>query len=495
MFELREYQLDAVERIRLAIRSGKKSILLVAPCGSGKTVIGAHIISKAVTKHSHSLFIAHRRELIKQCSNKLKNFGVDHALMLAGEPMSAMEPVQVASIQTFNIRMVKNKKIPTPIAHIVMIDEGHHSTADSYLRLKEIYPEAIFLGLTATPCRSDGRGLGKFYDELIEVATPLELIEMGFLVPTRVVAPIMPDLKGVKVRQGDYEVDELSKRMFPLVGNLIRDWRQYGQNRPTVVFAVDIAHSVYIQERFEAAGFRCGHIDGDTPINKRDETLQALDEGYLQIVTNCNVLTEGFDQPKISCCILARPTKSYGLYLQMAGRICRPDTGKTDALIIDHAGGVYKHGFPQDAGGWSLDPEFSINERVKEQLAKEPAVITCAECFTVYTGQAHCPNCLAIPTKRGQSIMMQEGRLFEVKRTKLPAEQYSMEQKADYMGQLKALELHYKNKPGWAANIYREKFAVWPNHPDIRNAPMKTPTIEVKNFVRSRQIAYAKRRA
>jgi len=500
MIELRQYQFGAVEKVREAIRTlmaqGKRqiAILLVAPTGSGKTVIGSHILHSAFQKGKMSLFIAHRRELIKQCSKKLELFGLDHGILMAGEPPSMLAETQIASIQTFARRIVKDMKLTAPLADVIMIDEAHHATSDSYLALKDIYPDGIFIGLTATPCRSDGRGLGKYFDCLIEVATPQELIDMGFLVDTKIVAPRLPDLKGVRTVKGDFEEKELQKRMEPMIGDLVRDWKQYAAGRSTLVFAVTVAHSVWIKERFENHGITCEHVDAQTPMEKRDRIFDDFLNGRLQVLTNVGIATEGTDLPIASCAILARPTKSYGLYLQMAGRICRTHPGKTDALIIDHSGNVYRHGFPQDAGGWELDEKFSMTEKNQQRLEKESNPITCRECFCVYTKQLHCPACGALPTKKGISLAMEEGRLYHIERKKKQkTELLTMEQKAEWHGMLKSYELAKGYRNGWAANKYREKFGVYPNHPTVRYAELRQPSIDVLNFIKSRNIAYAKR--
>lgn len=496
MIELRPYQLSAVERVREAIRAGKRRILLVAPTGSGKTVIGAHIIHSAFQKGKMSLFFAHRRELIHQCSNKLKLFGLDHGILMSGEPPSMLAETQIASIQTFVRRVVRDMKISAPLADVIEIDEAHHATSDSYFQLDSMYPDSIIIGLTATPCRTDGRGLGKFFDCLIEVATPQELIDMGFLVDTNIVAPRLPDLKGIKTVRGDFEEKELQKRMEPMIGDLVRDWKQYAADRSTLVFAVTVAHSVWIKERFDNHGISCEHVDAQTPMEKRDHIFDDFLNGRLQVLTNVGIATEGTDLPIASCAILARPTKSYGLYLQMAGRICRTHPGKADAMIIDHSGNVYRHGFPQDAGGWELDEKFSMTDKNQERLEKESNPITCRECFTVYSGQLHCPACGALPSKKGISLSMEEGRLYHVERKtkKKKSADYTVEEKANWYGQLRALELAGGKKPGWAAHKYREKFEVWPNLPAIRDAPHRTPTPEVKSFVQAMNIRYAKSR-
>ena len=501
--ELRPYQSNAVDRIRDAIRQGKRSILLVAPTGSGKTVCAASILKGVEQKGKSAIFVAHRRELIKQCSNKLKDFDIPHAIFMAGERPSLMTEIQVCSIQTFHSRVTKNKRINPPSADVVIIDESHRALAKSYLALKVAYPNAIFIGLTATPCRADGAGLGNFYEELVEVSNPKELIELNFLVPARIVAPRLPDLRGLKLRQGDYEQGELGNRMNLMVGDLLSDWEQHAKDRKTVIFAVTVAHSQHIQELFFNAGYACEHLDGETPVERRDEILSNLKSGTTQIVVNCQVLSEGWDEPSVSCVVLARPTKSYGLYLQMSGRALRPFEGKKDCIIIDHAGAVYEHGFPQDAGGWFLEEGFNINTVKNERLKKEPHPVTCRECFTVYTIERFCPNCGCKPTEQAKAISMHEGRLYEVKRQEEIRERdeilarprnASVKDKADFYGQLKTIAYKHGYKNGWVAHKYKERFGVWPNLNEIKQAPMREPLPETLNFIKHHQIRFAKSR-
>jgi superfamily II DNA or RNA helicase len=226
-----------------------------------------------------------------------------------------------------------------PPADLVVVDEAHHVLAQSYKRILEIYPRAIVLGLTATPCRGDGRGLGNAFDVLIEAASVGDLVEQKYLVPTVVYAPVRPDLTGIQVKRGDYVEEQLAARMntAQLVGDIVEHWHRLAGPRRTVVFATGVGHSRHIRDEFRRAGVLAEHLDGSTPTDERDRILAQLAAGQIDVVTNAMVLTEGWDSPSVSCLVLARPTKSLGLYRQMVGRVLRPAPGKTDALILDHA--------------------------------------------------------------------------------------------------------------------------------------------------------------
>ena len=196
--ELRPYQIDVIAEFHSRVESGRRRIILVAPTGSGKTIIGAEIIREKARARKPVLVLAHRREIITQTAEKLHDLGIVHGIIQAGFPARPLEDVQVASIQTLHRRAIHAETMDLPPAHLLVIDEAHHCPANTYRKIIESYPEAILLGLTATPCRGDGRGLGGIFETIIECPQVAALIEQGFLVKTRVYAPVNPDLKGVR---------------------------------------------------------------------------------------------------------------------------------------------------------------------------------------------------------------------------------------------------------------------------------------------------------
>jgi superfamily II DNA or RNA helicase len=234
------------------------------------------------------------------------------------------EPLQISSIATLHARAIRANVIDLPSADLVIVDEAHHARARSYTKIIEKYPHAVILGLTATPCRGDGRGLGNVFECLVECPSVAELIADGHLVPTKVYAPSLPDLRGVSVKRGDYVESQLAERMnnTRLVGDVVEHWHRLGERRQTVIFATGVAHSLHIRDEFRRAGVLAEHIDGTTPVEEREAILGRLAAGKVEIVCNAMVLTEGWDQPSVSCLVLARPTKSLGLCRQMVGRVC-----------------------------------------------------------------------------------------------------------------------------------------------------------------------------
>jgi DNA repair protein RadD len=312
--DLRDYQVELVNEFHSRVAAGDRRILAVMPTGSGKTIVASSIIRTAARNRKSVLVLAHRREIIAQTSQKLFAYSVPHGIIQAGFQPRPLENVQVASIQTLWRRSLKSA---LPPADLLMIDEGHHCPALTYGRIIARYPDAILLGLTATPCRGDGRGLGGIFQRLIEGPQVADLIKAGWLVRTRVYAPVdLPDLAGVRTRGGDYVEEQLAERMDrpKLVGDLTTHWHRFGERRRTVVFACTVGHSVHIKDEFIRSGVRAEHIDGSTPKAERDASLARLASGEIDVVTNCMVLTEGWDLPAIGCCVLARPTRQMGLY-------------------------------------------------------------------------------------------------------------------------------------------------------------------------------------
>jgi DNA repair protein RadD len=360
---LRPYQSEVVAQVEQLLGTAARP-LIVAPTGSGKTIIFCEIIKRAVANHQRVLVLAHRREIIKHTSAKLRANGVRHGVVMAGEDnaLRPQEPVQVCAIATLWVRAIRTNKISLPPADLIVIDEAHHAPARTYQRIVEAFPSATVIGCTATPCRGDGRGLGGIFTTLVETPQIATLIVQRYLVRSRVYAPVTDhdlNLKSVTVRKGDYAENELAERMdrAKLIGDIVTHWHKFGERRKTLAFAVNVAHSIHLRDEFVRSGVHAEHIDGSTPKEERDAALARLASGETEVIVNCMVLTEGFDCPDIGCIIVARPTKKMGLYRQMIGRGLRPADGKTDCVILDHSGATFQHGLPEDYIEWTLDPD------------------------------------------------------------------------------------------------------------------------------------------
>lgn len=488
---LRPYQLDVIQRLRSEIAAARRRPLLVAPTGAGKTVIASAIIESAVRKGSRILFLAHRRELIHQASDKLNQCRIDAGVIMAGFPSRPDQAVQVASVQTLWHRAHRSDAIDKPPADLIIVDEAHRARARTYRKILDAYPGAVVLGLTATPCRGDGRGLGNLFDALVECPPIAELIRLGYLVPTTVYAPSTPDLTGVKVARGDYVETQLAERMNEarLVGDIVTHWHRLAAGRLTVAFASSVEHSVHIRDEFRRSGVNAEHIDGTTPADERDAILQRLAHGVVQVVSNYGVLTEGWDCPPVSCCILARPTKQMGLYRQMVGRVLRAAPGKTGALVLDHAGSTLMHGFVEAPVEWTLDEDKRADQpqgAIRGQSAA-PALKQCPECGALRSAGKPCHACGWRPTKRAAGLEVAEGELERLDRT--GKREVITWDRGSFYRQLVWIASERGYSQGWAAHKYREKFGNWPRSRNVTPIPASP---EVRSWVRSRQIAYAK---
>jgi DNA repair protein RadD len=495
MMELRAYQVQVKDDVQHAVETGRRRVLAVAPTGSGKTLVASEIIQAAVDNGERVLVLAASREIIRQTSIKLYGYNIDHGIIQAGLVANPQRPVQVASIQTLWTRAMRLDRMPLPPADLLVIDEAHHCPAQTYRKIVAQYPNAVLLGLTAAPCRGDGRGLGGIFDIIVECPQVPELIRQGYLVRTRVYAPVDPDLRGVETRQGDYVESQLAGRMDRdnLVGDIVSHWHRYGERRRTVCFAVNVAHSIHIRNEFLKSGVKCEHIDGSTPKPERDAALARLASGETELITNCMVLTEGWDLPAVSCGILARPTKKMGLYRQMIGRLLRPAPGKFNAIVLDHSGAVFRHGFCEDPVEWTLDPEKrAASPAHAARLAKgyTSRLVECSQCGSVRTGGEPCDHCGFLPQRPPAAIVFTDGDLGLVDRARRTA--HGSRDPHEQM-RWHAMLAHIANergyKPGWIAHKFKEKFGHWP--PTQHVAPIE-PSREVRSWVRSRAIAWAK---
>src|SRR3990167_1228402 len=265
---LRDYQLAAIEAIRQRIREGVRSVLLESPVGSGKTQIAAELIRGATARSSHTVFLARLRELLAQSSTRLRDIDVDHGVIAPGlGSFKPWLPVQVASVQTLARRLTSYDQVD-----LIVIDESHHFTkTSSYARILAAYPRAVIVGLTATPFRLDGRGLGDLFETKVVAAKPSELLDLGFLVPMTGFAYDVPDLSDVKTKRGDYDQAGLELVMGKrrICGSIVDNWMEHARGERTVVFAVNVAHSKQIVERFVAAGVAAEHVDGDMPVGEQ----------------------------------------------------------------------------------------------------------------------------------------------------------------------------------------------------------------------------------
>ena len=452
---LRTYQEQAIDDLRSAMRHGAKAPLLCLPTGGGKTVILATIAAQAAAKGRHVLILVHRRELIHQTASKLQWAGLDHGVIAAGHPATDAR-VQVASVQTLVRRLAGMDWQPS----LVIIDEAHHAAAGSWRQILEHWPDAYRLGVTATPCRLDGRGLSEAFDHLVTGPSVADLIAAGFLSPARIYAPpVVADLSGIRRRAGDYANDQAAAAMDrpTVTGDAIAHYQRLAAGQQAIAFCCNVAHAVSVCDAFKTAGISAALLLGDT--QDRDAVVAQYAAGVIRVLVTVDVVSEGFDVPAASCAILLRPTQSLGLYLQQVGRVLRPAPGKPHALILDHVGNVTRHGFPDDAREWSL-----ANGVVKRASTASPSVRTCPQCYAAFKPQPICPVCgAACAPIRCTEIRQLMGELKELKREQVKqriAERDRAKrerQAARTLPQLLALAKERGYSPGWAYRIHQAR--------------------------------------
>jgi DNA repair protein RadD len=383
---LRPYQQRDILRIRSEYRQGKRHVLYVGPTGSGKTVLFAHAARKAVEQNRRVLIVVHRQELVDQTVEALEAEGITCGIIAAGYAENSSALVQVAMVFTLANRLEQLVGV-----ELIVVDEAQHILATTWLAILEAAPHAHLLGVTATPERLDGKGLDAAFDVLVIGPSVKELIAKEYLSRFVVYAPASPvNLKHLRSVAGDYALGQLAERMNTdiVTADAIAEYKKHLIGQSALAFCVNIKHSRATARAFCQAGINAVHLDGDTPTQVRKDIIARLATEAL-VVCNCGIISEGLNVPCVGGVILLRPTKSLGLYLQQIGRALRPAPGKTRAVILDHAGNVFTHGFPDLEHAWSLQGR-------KKKRGQAP-IKRCEECGALIPASVGvCPECGAV---------------------------------------------------------------------------------------------------
>ncbi len=445
--QLRDYQMELSCDVLASFENIARSIVAVLPTGGGKTPILSYI----ATHHSGYIWIiAHRQELITQASGMLRRFGLPHGIVKAGFPSDPDQRIQVASIQTLARR---HHKLPKP--EIIVIDECHHSLAATYRKLLDSYPYSRVLGVTATPCRLNGAGLGEVFDHMVLGPTNRWLTDNGYLSPAEYYAPPkVADLDSLTIRAGDYAKGEATMAMDKptVTGDAVEHYRRICDGVPMLVFCTSVAHAEHVAEQYTEAGYRAAPVDGKLDDAERKSRIEGLGTGRYQVITSCDLIGEGLDVPVVGAAQLLRPTASLGLHLQQIGRVLRPAEGKEKAYVLDHVGNVRKHGFASTIHNWTLTGS------VKRPRNKEVSLRTCDKCFLAHEPAPTCPHCgYEYPKieKRLHRLEEIDGKLVKIEETK--------EERAEAMREARSLpELTafakargYQRPFFWAKKVYQ----------------------------------------
>ena len=378
--QLRPYQVADLDRLRAAFGAGHRRVLYQLPTGAGKTVTFSAIAAGAISKGKRVLILVHRRELLRQAVEKLAWAGLEAGVIASGMPATPDAPAQVASIQTLARRIDGMSKFD-----LLVLDEAHHAVAGQWRALIAGQPEAKVLGVTATPMRADGKGLGVaaggLFDALVTGPSIRTLTADGFLCPARCFAPAgSPDLRGIRRVGGEYAVGQLAAAMDKsgLTGDAVEHYARYADHKPAIAFCVSVQHARHVADQFSAAGYRAVAISGDTPVHERDAAIAGLVTGATEVLCSCDLISEGLDVPAVEAVILLRPTASLGLHMQQIGRGMRPAPGKDALIVLDHAGNCVRHGLPDSEREWSLD---GVEVKQRERHGATSATTRrCPEC-------------------------------------------------------------------------------------------------------------------
>lgn len=459
MIHLRPYQETLLDGARKGFRERIRAVLLQLATGGGKTVSGSYMIAGAAEKGLVCWWLTHRRELIGQTSKTFAAMGIVHGIIQGGHSTDPNKLVQIGSVQTVARRL---DKLTPP--DLIIFDECHHLGAGQWQAIFDAFPEAKIVGLSATPWRLDGIGLGRWFGRMINGPTVAQLIEEGALSSYRLFAPHVPDVSDVGTQGGDLKRDELAEIMDKpsIVGCAVDHYQKLCPGKRAVAFAVNIEHSRHIVQQFLLEGIPAEHVDGTMDTAARDAAIRRFITGETLVLSNCELFGEGFDVPAIEAVILLRPTKSLSLYLQQVGRALRPAPGKSHAIILDHAGnslprqlGGQGHGFPDDDREWSLGDR----EKRKSSEKSEVSIRTCPECFAVFRPVPACPNCGHVYVAQVREIEQVEGELAEIDVAAI--RQREIAQKKKEQGQAQSLddlirvgrERGQRNPEAWARHV------------------------------------------
>lgn len=454
MITLRPYQHAAINGVYQLFAEKVKSVLVCVPTGGGKTTIAAEIVKKAVMKSKKVLFVAHREELILQAHARLAKFGVLGGVMM-GKHNQIYNEVIVGSVQT-----LVRRELPQNI-DLIIIDEAHHATSNSYVNILKNYPNAYVMGLTATPERIDGKSLQNIFQELICPISINSLIEEGFLVPTKTFAAKdalkEQDLKDLKTTMGDYDTAQLYKKFDKpkLYQGVVDNYLKLSNGKKAIVFNINCEHSRKTAEEFTNNGIKAMHLDADVDSKTRKEILADFAANKFNVLCNVGILTEGYDLPDIETVILNRATKSVSLYFQMIGRGLRPNGNKEHCIVIDHGNNWLTHGFV------THEREWQWKGRKKKKVGAFP-VKECPECHEImHTVKSSCPSCGYVFPKAKREDLIDD--FVEVQQTpKVVPKTISNELKNKPIREMSIEELEeyrtYKNyKIGWIIYKLQEK--------------------------------------
>ena len=370
--ELFDYQEDMKSRIEKALCL-HRSVMAQMPTGTGKTYLLTAVIDSFVRANPKAKvwIVAHRRELVSQIDETVRKF---HSYSSATS--SLLSSVKAMSIQWLMRHYDEIEEEPG----MIVIDEAHHALAKTYKEMWERFPKAKFLGLTATPCRLNGKGFTDLFDILVQSWSVPEFISKGRLatydfvsIKSDGVTQRLIDSLQKRGADGDYQNKEMDMLLNkkPSIERLYRSLEEYGKDRKGIVYAINISHAQKITKLYQEHGVKAIAIDSKTPAAERQQDIEAFKKGDIQVLVNVDIFSEGFDCPDVEFVQLARPTLSLAKYLQMVGRGLRVAKGKKNCVIIDNVGLYRVFGLPSQVWNWNAMFEGKLKVGKRKETPKE----------------------------------------------------------------------------------------------------------------------------
>ena len=467
---LRPRQEVVITDVRAGFAAGHKSILVVAPCGFGKTVLFANIAQLASARNTRICILAHRDSLITQASDKLRACGVSHGIIAPGY-RSRGELVQVASTQTLVRRLDQYD------FDLLIPDEAHHAVSPTHLKIFEKYHKAKRLGFTATPCRTNGAGLDGVFDHMVLGPTVRELIEDGYLVEPVTYGPShVLDLSGVGTTAGDYNLQALAEHMDKprITADAVEAYARICPGVPAMAFTVNVQHAIDVAAAFCAAGYRAVAVHGKMDQRVIRTAIAGLSDGSVQVLVSCNLVSEGTDVPSAVAVIGLRPTRSLSLSIQLGSRGLRPlyapgfdlstrpgrlasiaASTKPKAPILDHAGNVFRFMTVDEPHVWTL--EGRKKRRKSDSIAI--ALRQCKKCGHTHRPAPKCPLCGYVYPVSATEPDVVAGDLAPIDKAALRRARWREVAQAKTMDALYDLAKKWNYHPGWAHHIMRERMA------------------------------------
>jgi len=466
----RPYQDKAIDDVAAEFEAGYRSVCLTAPTGAGKTVIFTKIAELASVHGTRTVILVHRDSLMTQAAAKLRECGIPYSLIAPGHSFYG-DKVSIASVQTLVRRLGQYN------FDFIITDEGHHGTSPTYRKIYDHYASAHILAVTATPCRTDGRGLNEVYQRLVLGPTIRELINDGYLVEPIPYGPKHAlSLDNVATRMGDYDLHQLADVMDnrSITGDAVQHYRELCPGKPAVAFCVNVKHAEDVANEFCAGGFNAASVDGKMPLSEIRRRIAGLGDGSIQVLTSCDLVSEGVDVPHLAAIIGLRPTKSLTVYIQQIGRGLRPiysqgfdlDTRagriasiaasiKPTCLVIDHAANTFKFGSADEDREWTLEgkPKRAGNKNAVVNIQARQ----CPQCYRVHARASVCPECGYVYEVETSTPEITDGKLSIIDKEALSRARRRQVAEAKTYEELKEIGRQRGYKPGWAWHVFNER--------------------------------------